>query len=95
MTFAPEIERQFTQSLAKTPQGTVLALDPNIARDVLTKLNQAAAIAPNGSSPVLLVSTPIRSQVKKLTERFIPNLSVISHNEITPGFEVTSVGTIQ
>ncbi|HZS49132.1 MAG TPA: flagellar biosynthesis protein FlhA [Blastocatellia bacterium] len=95
LTLAPEIERQFNQAVTKTPQGTVLALDPNIARDVLQKLNQAAAIAPNGGNPVLLVSSAIRFQVKKLTERFIPNLAVISHNEVTPGFEVTSVGTIQ
>src|SRR6266478_1222787 len=34
LTFAPEIERQFSQALNKTAQGTILALDPVIARDV-------------------------------------------------------------
>ena len=95
LTFAPEIERQFNQALNKTQQGTILALDPVIARDVLEKLNQQAAMAPNGGNPILLVGTSVRSHVRRLTERFIPNLSVISHNEITPTFEVISVGTIQ
>lgn len=94
LTLSPEIERQFSQSLNKTAQGTMLALDPGIAREVLQKLNDAVAVAPNSSNPVLLVSGAIRYHLKRLTERFVPNLAVLSHSEIAPNAEVISVGVI-
>lgn len=94
LTLSSEIERQFAQSITKTAQGATLAIDPDIAREVLQKLNEAVTMAPNSSNPVLLVSGAIRHHFKRLTERFIPNLAVLSHNEIAPNVEVMSVGVV-
>jgi flagellar biosynthesis protein FlhA len=36
----------------------------------------------------------IRPHVKRLTERYLPNLVCLSHNEISPHLRVQSVGTV-
>ena len=41
-----------------------------------------------------MASPTIRRHVKKLTERFMPNLAVISHNEIPPNIKIQSLGVV-
>jgi len=47
-----------------------------------------------GATPVLLCTPTIRLHVKRLTERYLPGLAIISHNEIAPHLKVRSVGTV-
>jgi flagellar biosynthesis protein FlhA len=44
--------------------------------------------------PLVVCSPNIRFHLKKLTERIIPNLNIISYNEIDPVFNVESAGII-
>jgi flagellar biosynthesis protein FlhA len=41
-----------------------------------------------------LVIPQIRPHVRSLTERYIPNLSVLSHNEITSNLKIQSIGVV-
>jgi flagellar biosynthesis protein FlhA len=43
----------------------------------------------------VLCSPLIRSHVKQLVDRFIPNITVISHNELTPSVNIRSFGTVR
>jgi flagellar biosynthesis protein FlhA len=42
--------------------------------------------------PIILCSPGIRPHLKKLTERFIPTLVVLSHNEIDKRVKLKSLG---
>ena len=44
---------------------------------------------------IVLCSPVVRSHFKRLTEKFIPNLIVISHSELTPEVSVRSLGTVR
>jgi flagellar biosynthesis protein FlhA len=93
MTFDRNVETQIQEALHTTEQGAYLALEPGFAQSLinsLTKMLQNAA----GSNPVLLCTPTIRLHVKRLTERYLPGLAIISHNEIAPHLKVRSIGTV-
>ncbi len=45
--------------------------------------------------PILLTSPTVRRHIFKLVSRFIPQLIVLSHNEITADARVQSVATVE
>ena len=48
-----------------------------------------------GYTPVVLAAPVIRGHVRRLAERFLPNLTVLSPNEISPGVEVRAIETVE
>ena len=56
------------------------------------KIEEATGL---GEKMVLLCSPVVRPHFKKLTEKFIPNLIVISHNELGPDTKIKSLGTVR
>ncbi len=93
MTFDRDVETQIQDALHATEQGAYLALEPGFAQALINSLTAAIQnIA--GGTPVLLCTPTIRLHVKRLTERYLPNLAIISHNEIAPNLKVRSVGTV-
>ena len=47
-----------------------------------------------GISPIVLTSPMIRPYLKNIVEDYISFLPVLSYNELEPGVEVQSVGTV-
>ena len=47
------------------------------------------------SQPVILTSPVVRIYFKRLIEQFIPNLTVLSFNEIDANIQIQSIGAIQ
>jgi flagellar biosynthesis protein FlhA len=47
-----------------------------------------------GHSPILLVSPQIRAAVKRMTENHMPNLVVLSFNEVTRDTKIVTVGIV-
>ena len=93
MTFDRKVETKIQEALHSTDQGTYLALDPGFAQGLINSLNKAIQKAA-GATPVLLCTPTIRLHVKRLTERYLPGLAIISHNEIAPHLKVRSIGTV-
>jgi hypothetical protein len=72
-----------------------LALDPETAQTAIDKLKQQyQSLLERGVTPVVLCPPVIRIYFKRLTERFIPQLTVLSYNEIDSDFEVEVVGMV-
>ncbi len=93
MTFDRNVETKIQDALHSTDQGTYLALDPGFAQALINSLNKAVQKVA-GATPVLLCTPTIRLHVKRLTERYLPGLAIISHNEIAPHLKVRSIGTV-
>jgi flagellar biosynthesis protein FlhA len=60
---------------------------------ILEKI-EAAAQAAVLTHPVILCSAAVRPHLRKLTERFLPDLAVIAHGEVAPGVRLVSMGTV-
>ncbi len=90
------IEESIAQNIIQTEQGQQVSLDPKITQSILASLNEKIEEATNmGEKMIVLCSPVIRGHFKKLTEKFIPNLVVVSHNELSPDANIRSLGTVR
>jgi flagellar biosynthesis protein FlhA len=95
-TLDRNIEESIAQNIIQTDNGHQLSLDPKVTQIILASLNEKIEEATNmGEKMVVLCSPVIRSHFKRLTEKFIPNLVVVSHNELSPDANIRSLGTVR
>jgi flagellar biosynthesis protein FlhA len=96
LTLDRTIEETIAAGIIQTDQGQQLSVDPEFVRAFIAQLNQQAMeIGRETSNAVVLCSPLIRSHLKTLVDRFIPNVTVLSHNEITPNITVKAFGTVR
>ncbi len=96
MTLHPVIEELIANSLLQTEQGVQLVMDPNTAHRMISEIARAVETHPEiAGQPILLTSPTARRHLFKLTHRFIPQLVVLSHNELTSDANVKSVALVE
>jgi len=96
LTLDKNVEEQIASGIIQTDQGAQLSLDPEFVRQFVSELNeQAAQLLQESNQAVVLCSPLIRLHVKQLIDRFIPNITVLSHNELTPSVNIRSFGTVR
>jgi flagellar biosynthesis protein FlhA len=96
ITLDPEVERSVVGALQHTEHGSYLALDPALADRLLRGIQgQMERFETSSTPPVLLASPAIRGHLRKFIERFIPQLAILSHNEIAPGVRIQSLGSVR
>ena len=96
LTLDRTIEETIAGGIIQTDQGQQLSLDPEFVRSFIAQLNQQAIeLAGQSSQAIVLCSPMIRTHLKTLLDRFIPNVIVLSHNEITSNVSVKAVGTVR
>jgi len=96
MTLHPNIEELVANSLLQTEQGVQLVMDPQTAQVLITEIAKTVEDHPEiAGQPILLTSPTSRRHLFKLTNRFIPQLIVLSHNELTSDASVRSVGVVE
>ncbi|UYL09188.1 flagellar biosynthesis protein FlhA [Bdellovibrio sp. SKB1291214] len=96
MTLHPVIEELIANSLLQTEQGVQLVMDPNTAHRLINEIARAVENHPEvASQPILLTSPTSRRHIYKLTSRFIPQLVVLSHNELTSDADVQAVALVE
>lgn len=95
-TLAPETEELVANSLLQTDQGVQLVMDPVQAQDILQKISQLIETHPEiAGQPILLTSPTARRHIAKLTHRFLPQVIVLSHNEVSSDAQIQSVGQVE
>jgi flagellar biosynthesis protein FlhA len=96
ISLAQPLERKIAESIERTEQGEFLAIEPPVAQLMMQKLAvQLEKFAPLNLQPVVLCSTQIRLHFKKLVDRFIPNLTVLSYDEIMANVKIQSIGVVE
>jgi flagellar biosynthesis protein FlhA len=91
----PQIEDLLREKIQRGDQGTYLALEPNLAQRILRSVHQALdRLATVNIQPVLLCSPLVRRHLKKLLDRFLPQVVVLSHSELTSQAKIQSLGTV-
>ncbi len=89
---APALEERLLQSVVKTDQGMVLAIDPTDAQTLATRV--ARALESAVAQPVLLCTPALRPHLYRLFARVLPHLGVLSHNEVPPHVRVAPVAVL-
>ncbi|MCB0365513.1 MAG: flagellar biosynthesis protein FlhA [Bdellovibrionaceae bacterium] len=96
MTLDSNIEELVANSLLQTEQGVQLVMDPHVAQNLITGISTTIEHHPEiAGQPILLTSPTIRRHLYKLISRFIPQLIVLSHSEVSTDARVSSVGLVE
>lgn len=95
ITIDPAVEKKIASSVRSSDHGTYLALDPDTAQSIIDNLSrEVEKFSKAGIPPIVLVSPVVRMYFKRLTEQTIPDLCVVSYNEIENDIKITSLGAI-
>ncbi|MEN6474539.1 MAG: flagellar biosynthesis protein FlhA [Syntrophaceae bacterium] len=92
----PAIDALVVNSIHRTEHGSYLALDPDRTQKILLALTKEVnKVSKQGIIPVLLTSPMTRAHIKRLSERYMPELVVLSHNEIPPDVGIKNMGMVR
>jgi len=96
MSLNSDVEEQIANSLLQTEQGIQLIMDPQRAHRLINDVARTIERHPEiAGAPILLTSPTSRRHLYKLLARFIPQIIVLSHNDITSDANVKSVALVE
>ena len=91
ITLSPQWEERLNHAMVRGDSGAYLALD---AKTFETLVKSVTDVCQKTMAPqwTLLCSSSLRFHLRKLVERFLPQLAVISPNDIPPNVQIVSLG---
>ncbi|MCC6388620.1 MAG: flagellar biosynthesis protein FlhA [Dehalococcoidia bacterium] len=96
ITVGPRTEDEIAQSIQQTERGNTIAMPPwQMQRLLGVVAAEVERVASSGRDPVVLCSSRIRLALRRLLERRLPNVAVLSFAEVTPQTTVEAVGNIE
>lgn len=95
-TLDQQAEKTLANAIQQTDQGSFLALDPSKANSLMEKMSTIIEkFTSLNLQPVIVCSAQIRSHFKKMADRYIPNLAVLSYDEIVSSANINVVGSVE
>lgn len=95
ISFDPRLEQGMLEALRSSDNGAMLALDPELAQNILVALHTIATDAENtGVRPVLVCAPQLRAAVRRLVAPALDRLPVLSYSEIAGVSSVRSLGAV-
>jgi len=95
LTAGPSLEKRISDSIQQSEQGQYLALDPETAQKCYEVLQEQIQRMLNmGSQPILVTTPATRMYIRQLVERVMPEVPVLSYNELEPDAEVQNIGVV-
>jgi flagellar biosynthesis protein FlhA len=96
ISFDPRLENQIQVAASANAKRDSLFVDPKLAERMIRKLVALSAdMLRQGREPVLLCSADIRRQLRTLTRRSVPRLSILAVTEIPTHVELKSFGIVR
>jgi flagellar biosynthesis protein FlhA len=89
----PAIEQAVEAAVEHGEHASHLNLAPQRVRDILERITRAVGAVETPTA--VLTSSASRFFLRQMVEGTLPNLAVLSHNEIPAGMRVVSIGSIQ
>ncbi|HXL04574.1 MAG TPA: flagellar biosynthesis protein FlhA [Bacillota bacterium] len=94
-TVDPEIEERIAKLMEAGPDTRMTGQDANFTQAVVSKVaDMAGKMAGSGHQPIILTRPGVRFYLKRMIERVLPNVVVLSYSEITDDEKVRSVGMV-
>lgn len=96
LTVGQQAESIVRGAIQQSDQASYLALDPMIIEKLINALaNKLEIFSSNNYRPVLLCSAQIRSYLKQLVDRYLPDLAILSYDEILPNVQIQSLDVVE
>ncbi|WP_445509369.1 flagellar biosynthesis protein FlhA [Rossellomorea marisflavi] len=95
VTVSGKVEKKIADSIQQTEHGNFLSLDPGDSQEILESVaSQVEQVSLMEESPVILCSPAVRMYVRQMTERYFPQVPILSYNELEANVEVQSLGVV-
>jgi flagellar biosynthesis protein FlhA len=92
----PRLDRRLAEQSVPVVPGAELALEPSMSQKLLGALKQAAErMVAKGQQPVVLCSPGLRRHLRRLTDRIMPSVPVLSFAEIDALAKIKAVETVR
>ena len=92
ITLDTQIEDLIVSSVKKSDQGSYLAMPPDMIQRIVTASNREIDKIKDVIPTVIVLTSPVvRIYYKKLTEQFIPNITVLSYSEIDSTAKIQAI----
>jgi flagellar biosynthesis protein FlhA len=89
----PALEDRIRAGFEHSERGLFIRMSPQAVESTCQAIaNQLAKLTNAGHTPIVLVSPQIRAALKQLTENHLPQLVVLSFNEVTRDTQVVTLG---
>lgn len=96
VTLDPATESIISSAVQRTEHGSFVSLEPAKMQSLLNSLNtQLPNLTNLGYQAIVLTSPAVRLYFRKLIERSIPGVVVLSHAEIEPNAEIQVLGVVK
>jgi flagellar biosynthesis protein FlhA len=89
----PKIEQSIEGAVEYNENNSHINLPPQRIREILDRVSRAVGAA--DAAMAVVTSSSARYFLRQMIEGSLPNLSILSHNEIPAGVRVVSAGLIQ
>lgn len=95
VTIEQGLESHLMESIQQSDAGSYLSIDPVTSQSMMNSLAaQIQKLVSLGEQPVVVTAPIVRFYFKKITEQIIPDLIVLSYNEIEADIEIQSIGMV-
>ncbi|MEC5271455.1 flagellar biosynthesis protein FlhA [Caldifermentibacillus hisashii] len=95
ITLSGQVEKLIADHVQQTEHGNYLALNPSTSQAILENIRkQIEQMQLYNQTPIILCSPAIRMYVRELTERYFPQVPILSYNELDANIEIQSVGVV-
>lgn len=95
ITLDTAIEDMIVSSVKKNDQGSYLAMSPDVIQHIVAATNAEIDKIKDVIPTVIILTSPVvRIYFKKLTDQFIPNITVLSYSEIDSTAQIQAIGNI-
>lgn len=95
LTVSGRVEKLIADSIQQTEHGNYLSIDPNDSQSILESMaKEIERVSLMEQSPIILCSPAVRMYLRQMTERYFPQIPILSYNELESSIEVQSVGVV-
>jgi flagellar biosynthesis protein FlhA len=95
VAFDPALEDRIRAGYDHTDRGMFIRMSPQAIEATCRAIgSEMTKLTTRSHTPIVLVSPQIRAAVKRITENQLPNLVVLSFNEITRDTKIVTVGIV-
>ena len=95
ITLDTRVEDMIVGAVKKSDQGSYLAMSPELIQQIVNATNREIDKIKDVIPTVIILTSPVvRIYFKKLTDQFIPNITVLSYSEIDSTAQIQAIGNI-
>lgn len=95
ITVGPKVEEMISNHVQQTEHGNYLSLDLASQQEIMRVIGEEVEkLTLQEETAIIICSPSIRIYIKQLLDRYLPEVVVLSYNELEPNVQVQSVGVV-